>query len=228
MFCLLPKLTDTGKLMANFPLDPRLSKCILASRDEACTEEMLTVVAMLSVESITYSPSDKRDEVNRVRQKFISSEGDHVTLLNIFKAHKHVKGNPNWCSEHFINTRAMKTVHKIRTQLRDLCNRLEIPLMSCAKEFSKLRRALAAGLFTCSAELQKDGTYQTTVQKQPVSIHPSSALFRCKAAYVVYTELVKTSKCYMRNVSVVDPQWLIDASPGYFRNCKIIPQSISS
>lgn len=214
--------------MATFPLDPKLSKCILAARDESCMEEMLTVVAMLSVESITYSPSDKRDEVFKVRQKFISSEGDHVTLLNIFKGHKHAKGNPNWCSEHFINTRAMKTVYKIRAQLRELCQRLDIPLTSCAKDFSKLRRSLAAGLFTCCAELQRDGTYQTIAQKQPVSIHPSSALFRCKAAYVVFTELVKTSKCYMRNMSVVDPQWLVDACPKYFRNHIMLPQSISS
>ncbi|XP_065065163.1 ATP-dependent RNA helicase DHX33-like [Rhopilema esculentum] len=222
------KLTETGKIMANFPLDPKFAKCILTARGEGCTEEMLTIVAVLSVESITYSPSDKRDEVNRVRQKFLSSEGDHVSLLNIFKAHKHVKGNPDWCMEHFINTRAMKTVHNIRSQLRELCQRLDIQLTSCGKDFTKLRRSLAAGLFTCCAELQRDGTYQTVVQKQPVSIHPSSALFRCKAAYVVYTELVKTSKCYMRNLSVVDPQWLIDACPRYFRNQKLLPQSVSS
>lgn len=214
--------------MAHFPLDPKLSKCILAAHDEACTEEVLTVVAMLSVESITYSPSDKRDEVNRVRQKFISSEGDHVTLLRIFKAHKHVKGDRNWCTEHFINMRAMKTVYKIRAQLRDLCQRLKISLKSCARDFAKLRRSLASGMFMCAAELQKDGTYHTVSQKQPVSIHPSSSLFQCKPAYVVYTELVKTSKCYIRNLSVVDPHWLIDACPRYFRNFNMIPKSIIS
>ena len=214
--------------MANFPLDPKLSKCILTAHDEACTEEMLIVVAMLSVDSIMYSPSDKREEVSRVRQKFISSEGDHVTLLRIFKAHKHVKGDQSWCAEHFINTRAMKTVYKVRTQLRELCQRLKISLTSCAKDFSKLRKSLASGLFTCSAELQKDGTYQTIAQKQPVQVHPTSSLFKCKPAYVVYTELVKTSKCFIRNLTVVDPRWLIDSCPKYFRNSSIIPQSISS
>jgi len=222
------KLTDTGKCMANFPLDPKLSRCILAAHNETCTEEVLIIVAMLSVESIMYSPSDKRDEVNKARQKFMSSEGDHVMLLKIFKAHKYAKGDPGWCLEHFINTRAMKTVHKIRAQLRELCQRLKISLSSCAKDFSKLRRSLAAGLFTCSAELQKDGTYQTIGQKQPVIIHPSSSLFQCKPAYVVYTELVKTSKCYIRNLSVIDPHWLIDACPKYFHNLHLIPQSIKS
>lgn len=214
--------------MSNFPLDPKLSKCILAARDQGCAEEMVTIVALLSVESLTYSPSDKREQVNKVRQKFMSSEGDHITLLNIFRAHKHAKGSPEWCNEHFINSRAMKTVHKVRTQLRELCQRHAITLTSCGKDYSKVRRSLAAGLFTSCAELQKDGTYQTIVQKQPVSIHPSSTLFRAKAAYLVYTELVKTSKCYMRNVSVVDPQWLVDACPKYFSKQRILPQSISS
>ncbi len=214
--------------MANFPLDPKLSKCILASRDHNCTAEVVTIVALLSVESITYSPSDRRDHVNKIRQKFISSEGDHVTLLNTYRAHKNVKGNHEWCKEHFINNRAMKTVYKVRNQLRDLCQKYSIPLNSCGKDNSMIRQSLAAGLFPNSAELLKDGTYQTIVQKQQVSIHPSSSLFRGKPAFLIFTELVKTSKCYMRNVSIVDPQWLIQACPKYFQNQRILPQVVKS
>eukprot|EP00794_Sanderia_malayensis_P018846 gene18846-20744_t len=222
------KLTETGKLMSNFPLDPKLSKCILASRDYNCSEEIVTIVALLSVESITYSPSDKRDQVNKIRQKFISSEGDHVTLLNTYRAHKHAKGNHDWCNEHYINNRAMKTVHKVRNQLRELCQKYSIPLNSCGKDTTKIRQSLTAGLFMNSAELQKDGTYRTIVQKQQVGIHPSSTLFCSKPAFLIYTELIKTSKCYMRNVSIVDPQWLIEACPKYFKNQQILPQVIKS
>lgn len=68
-----------------------------------------------------------------------------------------------------------------------------------------------------TAELQPDGTYVTTDTRQPVSIHPSSVLFHCKPACVTYNELLSTNKCYMRDLCVIDTDWLYDAAPEYFR-----------
>lgn len=66
---------------------------ILISPDFSCTEEVLTIISLLSVDSVLYNPPARRDEVLAVRRKFISSEGDHVTLLNIYRAFKKVSGN---------------------------------------------------------------------------------------------------------------------------------------
>ena len=222
------QLTVIGRKMAAFPLDPRLSKCILASLDLKCSEEILTIVALLSVESIVYNPSDKREEARSIRRKFLSPEGDQITLLKIFRAHRHAKGSHEWCQEHFVNFRAMRTVLQIRKQLRDLCIKHNIPIISCGKDFTPVRRALAAGMFTNSAELQRDGAFFTIGQRQIVEIHPSSALFHTKPSYVIFNELVKTSKCYMRNICVVDPQWLVEACPRYFKQHKIQLKAVSS
>jgi len=43
------KLTKMGRLMAEFPLDPPLAKMLITAADFGCTEEVLTVVSMLSV-----------------------------------------------------------------------------------------------------------------------------------------------------------------------------------
>lgn len=126
-------------------------------------------------------------------------------------------GNKEWCENNFINRKAMKTVLDIRAQLRELCTKLEIPLQSCGKDTSKIRECLTTGFFVNAAELQLDGTYKCLGQKMTASIHPSSSLFKAKPPYVVFTELVHTSKCYMRHVAVVDPQWLVSTAPGHFR-----------
>ena len=126
-------------------------------------------------------------------------------------------GNKDWCETNFINSKAMKTVLDIRAQLRELCAKLEIALQSCGKETNKIRQCLTTGFFVNAAELQLDGTYKCLGQKMTASIHPSSSLFKAKPAYVVFTELVHTSKCYMRHVAVVDPQWLVSTASAYFR-----------
>ncbi|XP_069827234.1 ATP-dependent RNA helicase DHX33 isoform X2 [Dendropsophus ebraccatus] len=210
-------LTPLGKKMAAFPLEPKFSKTILISPKFHCTEEILTIVALLSVDSVLTNPPAKRDEVQAARKKFISSEGDHITLLNIYRAFKNLGKNKEWCRENFINGRNMTLVLEVRAQLRDICIKMSLPIESSRTDTRNIRQCLAHGLFMNAAELQPDGTYTTVETHQPVSIHPSSVLFHCKPACVIYNELLHTSKCYMRDLCVVDADWLFEAAPEYFR-----------
>eukprot|EP00111_Clytia_hemisphaerica_P022039 TCONS_00064784-protein len=140
-----------------------------------------------------------------------------------------MKGNQMWCRENFIDGKTMKTVRQIRNQLKELCHKLEIPLTSSKQDqYKSLRKSLCSGLFFNSAERQSDGTYVTLMQKTIVHIHPSSVLFREKPSFVVFNELVETSKRYMRGLCVVDPLWLIEACPSRFENCKLLPETITS
>uniref|UniRef100_A0A4X1UPY8 RNA helicase n=1 Tax=Sus scrofa TaxID=9823 RepID=A0A4X1UPY8_PIG len=206
-------LTPMGRKMAAFPLEPRFAKAILLSPTFHCTEEMLTIVSLLSVDSVLYSPPSRRDEVQSARKKFMASEGDHVTLLNIYRAFRNTGGNKDWCKENFVNSKNMMLVAEVRAQLRDICLKMSMPILSSRGDTERIRRCLAHSLFMNSAELQPDGSYATTDTHQPVAIHPSSALFHCKPACVVYTELLFTNKCYMRDLCVVDAEWLYEAAP---------------
>ena len=92
-----------------------------------------------------------------------------------------------------------------------------MPMVSSRGDVESIRRCLAHSLFMSTAELQPDGTYATTDTHQPVAVHPSSVLFHCRPACVVYTELLYTNRCYMRGLCVVDADWLYEAAPDYFR-----------
>ncbi|RXN34257.1 ATP-dependent RNA helicase DHX33 [Labeo rohita] len=210
-------LTPLGKKMACFPLEPRFSKTLLISPDFSCTEEVLTIISLLSVDSVLYNPPARRDDVLAVRKKFISSEGDHMTLLNIYRAFKKVSGNKEWCRENFVNSRNMGLVLEVRAQLRDICIKMNMKLESSLSDLVNVRRCLAHGLFMNAAELQPDGSYVALDTHQPVAIHPSSVLFQAKPACVVFNELLHTSRCYMRDLCLVDADWLQEAAPEYFR-----------
>lgn len=210
-------LTPLGKKMACFPLEPRFSKTLLISPEFCCTEEVLTIISLLSVDSVLYNPPARRDDVLAVRKKFISSEGDHMTLLNIYRGYRKVSGNKEWCRENFVNSRNMGLVLEVRSQLRDICIKMNMKLESSLSDLANVRRCLAHGLFMNAAELQLDGSYVALDTHQTVSIHPSSVLFQAKPAYVVFNELLHTSRCYMRDLCLVDADWLHEAAPEYFR-----------
>lgn len=71
-------------------------------------------------------------------------------------------------------------------------------------------------MFVNAAELQADGSYVALDSHQPVCVHPSSVLFQAKPAYVLFNELLHTSRCYMRDLCLVDADWLMEAAPEYF------------
>ena len=52
----------------------------------------------------------------------------------------------------------------------------------------------------------------------PCFLHPSSALYGSGTTpdYIVYHELVMTTKEYMRTVTAVDPEWLAEMGPMFF------------
>lgn len=66
---------------------------ILLSPNYSCSEEILSIVSLLSVDTVLYNPPARREEVLAARKKFTSSEGDHMTLLSIYRAFKKVSGN---------------------------------------------------------------------------------------------------------------------------------------
>ncbi len=78
-------LTELGRKMSEFPLDPPLSKMLIKAEELGCSEELLTVVSMLSVPGIFFRPKDREAESDAAREKLFVSESDHLTLLNVYE-----------------------------------------------------------------------------------------------------------------------------------------------
>lgn len=156
-------LTALGKQLAKFPLDPRFSKILISAPKYGCLEEALTIVAILSSESILLSPPTKREIAENARQKFRSGYGDHVTLLNIFRGYSNVGENKKktWCHEHFINWKNILHARKIRSQLEEICKKCNLTFASCGSEMDQVRKCLLTGLFMNVAELHRDKQYIT-------------------------------------------------------------------
>jgi HrpA-like RNA helicase len=53
-------LTTTGGLMSEFPLDPQLAKMLTVSPSFKCSNEVLSVTAMLSVPNVFMRPREQQ------------------------------------------------------------------------------------------------------------------------------------------------------------------------
>ncbi len=229
------QLTPVGKTMSAFPLDPMFTKAILIAKDLGCSEEVITIVSLLSSDTIVLAPVAKREEARLAQRQFSTTEGDHISLLKIFRAYKqssnkvkliwifgptqfHGFFQKSFCDEHYIHKRNIHFADEIRTQLMGCLERTcNTKVTSCGENTDLARKAFATGLFTNIARLTKDGHYITLHSTLKAKIHPTSVLCKIKPSLIVFTELQSTQQVYLRNVSVIDSKWLLDAHPKYFK-----------
>lgn len=210
-------LTRLGRKMAEFPLEPNLSKMLILSVDLGCSDEILTITAMLSVENPFYRPRDKQAQADMKKAKFHQAEGDHLTLLTVYRGWEAAKCSNPWCFENFVQARSMRRAQDVRKQLVTIMDRYRLLLLSAGKNYKLICKAITAGFFTNAAKKDPQEGYKTLVDQTPVYIHPSSALFQKNPEYVIYHELVLTTKEYMRNVMVIDAKWLIELAPTFYQ-----------
>ncbi|OMP09768.1 hypothetical protein COLO4_05147 [Corchorus olitorius] len=211
-------LTDIGWKMVEFPLDPPLAKMLLMGEQLECLDEVLTIVSMLSVPSVFFRPKDRAEESDAAREKFFVPESDHLTLLNVYQQWKANQYRGDWCNDHFLHVKGLKKAREVRSQLLDILKTLKIPLTSCGYDWDVIRKAICSAYFHNAARLKGVGEYVNSRNGMPCHLHPSSALYGLgyTPEYVVYHELILTTKEYMQCVTAVEPQWLAELG-GFLR-----------
>lgn len=210
-------LTRLGRKMADFPMTPALSKVLIVAVDHDCSEEMLSIVAMLNQVNVFYRPKEKQSLADQKKAKFHDPSGDHLTLLNIYNSWQSSGFSNPWCFENFIQARAMRRAKDVRGQLLKIMERYKHPIRSCGRDTQKIRRALCSGFFRSAARKDPQEGYKTLIEGTPVYLHPSSALFGKQAEWVIYHELVLTTKEYMHWTTTIEPKWLVEAAPTFFK-----------
>ncbi|ORY82016.1 helicase associated domain-domain-containing protein [Protomyces lactucae-debilis] len=219
-------LTQLGSRMAVFPMEPSMSKLIIMSEQYGCMDEMLTIVSMLSIPSVFYRPKERAEESDAAREKFSVPESDHLTLLYIFQQWKAQKYSEAWCTKHFLHAKSLRRAREIRMQLQDICQKQRMRQSSAGSDWDLIRKCICSGYFHQAARLRGVAEYSNLRSGMVSAVHPTSALYGLGylPEFVVYHQIMLTSKTYMSTVTAVDPYWLAELG-GVFYSIKEKGQS---
>ncbi|KAK5791250.1 hypothetical protein VI817_006559 [Penicillium citrinum] len=218
------ELTQLGRLASEFPLDPALAVMLISSPEFYCSNEILSITALLSVPQVFVRPASQRKRADEMKALFSHEHGDQLTLLNVYHAFKgaDAQANPKqWCHDHFLSLRSLQSADNVRMQLLRIMEREELEMVSTPfddkKYYENIRRALCAGFFmqVAKKEAQGKSVYTTIKDNQSVLLHPSTVLAH-DAEWVLYNEFVLTTKNYIRTVVAIKPEWLLDIAPTYY------------
>ncbi|TDL23390.1 P-loop containing nucleoside triphosphate hydrolase protein [Rickenella mellea] len=212
-------LTPLGGIMAEFPLDPQMAKMLIVSPEFKCSNEILTIVAMLSVPNVWLRPNNQRKEADAAKQLLTVPDGDHLTLLNVYNNYMQNIHDKNWAWTNYLSARALTQADNVRAQLQRTMERFEIDLISTQDQrtfYTNIRQALVCGFFMQVAHKEGEkGNYLTVKDNQVVGLHPSCGL-ETQPEWVIFNEFVLTTRPYIRTVTDVRPEWLLEYAGNYF------------
>ncbi|ESL06704.1 hypothetical protein TRSC58_05619 [Trypanosoma rangeli SC58] len=212
-------LTPLGGRMAQLPIDPSQSKTLLTAIDMGCCEPVLTIVSMLAVQKrgVFYRPRDQHEAADAAKRQFHQPEGDQITLLAVYDAWVANGLNEEWCKRNFLKHRILVEARDTREQLSDMLRKRHASIPHHNDDaLTEVRRAITAGHFFNAAKRITDVAYATLAERREVYVHPSSCLRDAPPKYVLYNELQLTNREYMRELLVIEPQWLVELAPAFY------------
>ncbi|XP_068140498.1 LOW QUALITY PROTEIN: probable ATP-dependent RNA helicase DHX35 [Drosophila tropicalis] len=214
-----------GYLMAELPFTTMISKMLYISGQMGCSEEIITIIAMLQVHSIfSRPPSAAAQQSGRIAHRhFEVAEGDLITMLNVYTAFVEEGMTKEFCGQYYLIYRNLKRACELREQLIRLARKkYGIPIFSCKGDVEMVCKCITAGFFTQVAYLHHSGVYRQISSGTELAIHPNSTLYTLpQAQYVVYGELLQTTKLFMNLLTVIKKEWLTEVAPHYYQQTTV-------
>jgi ATP-dependent RNA helicase HrpA len=208
------KLTTIGRTMARLPLDPRLSRMLVAAEQELCLAEVSIIVAALSVQDPRERPMERAQAADQAHAQFKAERSDFLSFLNLWQAFQEQQKQLSnsklraWGRERFLSylrIREWQDIHRQITQITK--GELDKRPNQIPAQYDQIHRALLTGLLSNIGFKQEQSDY-LGARNLKFYIHPGSGLFKAKPKWIVAAEQVETTRVYGRHVAAIEPAWV--------------------
>jgi len=215
---------EIGVFLSDLPVETRLAVMLLNSFKEefACSEEILILVSLLSSGFVFFANTSPLT-ILKTKKKFGAKEGDLITLINLFLRYKHI-GSRNekkkFCAENNINESILLSSKKIADQLEKFLKSKKFTVKSAEDDVEAILRCITSAFFANVAQRQKSGVYKAIRNQEVLYLHPTSILTTMYPEWIVFYEIIKTGKFYMRECVEIDYRWLVELAPHFYQDNK--------
>jgi len=208
-----PKITRIGKQLSQLPIDPRLARMVIESKQHGVTREVMAIVAGLSIQDPRERPLEKRTQADQQHARFVDPTSDFLTLLGLWnyleEKQKELSGNAfrRLIKSEYLNYLRVREWQDVYRQLSRMAKPLGLHIGDASTNPDGIHRALLAGLLSqigLKDTAKKDyvGSRQTRFV-----IFPGSALAKKQPNAIMSAELVETSRLFARTNGAIDPAW---------------------
>lgn len=208
------QLTQTGRQLAQLPVDPRLAKMLLSAVNLGCVYEIMIIVAAMSIQDPRERPTEKQQAADEKHRRFMDKKSDFLAFLNLWhylqEQQKALTKNQfrRQCQKDFLNYLRIREWQDVYQQLRLAIREMGFPINSEPAKFFQIHTALLSGLLSHIGLKEGEKSQYLGARNAHFSIFPNSALFKKQPKWVMAAELVETSKLWGRMVAEIEPEWI--------------------
>ncbi|GGQ64065.1 ATP-dependent RNA helicase HrpA [Streptomyces flaveolus] len=213
------RLTDTGRKLAQLPVDPRLARMVLEADKNGCVREVMVIAAALSIQDPRERPADKQAQADQQHARFKDETSDFLAFLNLWRyvrEQQKERGSSSFrrmCKQEYLNFLRIREWQDIYTQLRTVAKQMGIQLNDAdhAAPDDRVHVSLLAGLLShVGMKDVKEGAKNEYLgaRNAKFAIFPGSALFKKPPRFVMSAELVETSRLWARVNAKIEPEWV--------------------
>ncbi|MFG2936231.1 ATP-dependent RNA helicase HrpA [Streptomyces sp. NPDC048282] len=211
------RLTDSGRKLAQLPVDPRLARMVLEADKNGCAREVMVIAAALSIQDPRERPADKQTQADQQHARFRDETSDFLAFLNLWKyvrEQQKERGSSSFrrmCKQEYLNFLRIREWQDIYTQLRTVAKQMGIHLNEEDAPGDRVHVSLLAGLLShIGMKDVKDGAKNEYLgaRSAKFAIFPGSALFKKTPRFVMSAELVETSRLWARVNAKIEPEWV--------------------
>ncbi|MER7721148.1 ATP-dependent RNA helicase HrpA [Streptomyces flaveolus] len=213
------RLTDTGRKLAQLPVDPRLARMVLEADKNGCVREVMVIAAALSIQDPRERPADKQAQADQQHARFKDETSDFLAFLNLWRyvrEQQKERGSSSFrrmCKQEYLNFLRIREWQDIYTQLRTVAKQMGIQLNDAdhAASDDRVHVSLLAGLLShVGMKDVKEGAKNEYLgaRNAKFAIFPGSALFKKPPRFVMSAELVETSRLWARVNAKIEPEWV--------------------
>lgn len=217
------KLTTVGKTLSQFQVDPRLSRIVIAAKQQQCLREVLIIVSALSIQDPRERPAEKRQASDDKHRRFWHQDSDFLSLVNLWDYYEEQRQELSQnqlrklCKKEFLAYLRMREWRDIHRQLHLVCKKLNYKENVQPASYEAVHRALIAGLLSHIANLDEDRVY-LGARNRKLRIFPGSAIFKKSPKWIVAAEVTETTQVYARTVAKIEPDWLLGINDELFKH----------
>lgn len=211
------RLTQTGRKLAQLPVDPRLARMVLEADKNGCVREVMVIAAALSIQDPRERPADKQTQADQQHARFKDETSDFLAYLNLWRyvrEQQKERGSSSFrrmCKQEYLNFLRIREWQDIYTQLRTVAKQMGIHLNEEDAAEQSVHVSLLAGLLShIGMKDVKDGNKNEYLgaRSAKFAIFPGSALFKKQPRFVMSAELVETSRLWARVNAKIEPEWV--------------------
>ena len=208
-----PMITRIGKQLTQLPIDPRLARMVVESKQHGTTREVMAIVAALSIQDPRERPLEKRTQADQQHARFVDPTSDFLTLLNLWNYLK-TKENElsssafrRLCKAEYLNFLRIREWGDVYRQLQRMAKPLGLTVGDESVNPVGIHKSLLAGLLSQIGIKDRQKKDYVGARQVRFLIFPGSSLAKKQPDAVMSAELVETSRLFARVNSAIDPAW---------------------